>query len=148
MNDLKSQVDFTNVPKHVAVIMDGNGRWAKQQGEERLFGHAKGVESVRSALHTAKELGVQYLTLYAFSTENWSRPQAEVDGLMDILVRSIANEIDELNENGVRMLTIGDIDGLPPACSSSLKEAIENTKNNTQITLILALNYSAKWELR
>ncbi|NBR13206.1 MAG: isoprenyl transferase [Flavobacteriales bacterium] len=148
MNDLKSQVDFTNVPKHVAVIMDGNGRWAKQQGEERLFGHAKGVESVRSALHTAKELGVQYLTLYAFSTENWSRPQAEVDGLMDILVRSIANEIDELNKNGVRMLTIGDIDGLPPACSSSLKEAIENTKNNTQITLILALNYSAKWELR
>lgn len=148
MNDLKSQVDFTNVPKHVAVIMDGNGRWAKQQGEERLFGHAKGVESVRSALHTAKELGVQYLTLYAFSTENWSRPQAEVDGLMDILVRSIANEIDELNENGVRMLTIGDIDGLPQACSSSLKEAIENTKNNTQITLILALNYSAKWELR
>lgn len=148
MNDLKTQVDFSNVPKHVAVIMDGNGRWAKQQGEERLFGHAKGVESVRSALHTAKELGVQYLTLYAFSTENWSRPQAEVDGLMDILVRSISNEIDELNENGVRMLAIGDIDGLPPACSISLKGAIENTKNNTEITLILALNYSAKWELR
>jgi undecaprenyl diphosphate synthase len=148
MNDLKTQVDFSNVPKHVAVIMDGNGRWAKQQGEERLYGHAKGVESVRSALHTAKELGVQYLTLYAFSTENWSRPQAEVDGLMDILVRSISNEIDELNENGVRMLAIGDIDGLPPACSISLKEAIEDTKNNTEITLILALNYSAKWELR
>lgn len=148
MNDLKTQVDFSNVPKHVAVIMDGNGRWAKQQGEERLFGHAKGVESVRSALHTAKELGVQYLTLYAFSTENWSRPQAEVDGLMDILVRSISNEIDELNENGVRMLAIGDIDGLPPACSISLKGAIEDTKNNTEITLILALNYSAKWELR
>lgn len=148
MNDLKAQVDFSNVPKHVAVIMDGNGRWAKQQGEERLFGHAKGVESVRSALHTAKELGVQYLTLYAFSTENWSRPQAEVDGLMDILVRSISNEIDELNEKGVRMLAIGDIDGLPPACSISLKEAIEDTKNNTEITLILALNYSAKWELR
>jgi undecaprenyl diphosphate synthase len=128
--------------------MDGNGRWAKQQGEERLYGHAKGVESVRSALHTAKELGVKYLTLYAFSTENWSRPQAEVDGLMDILVRSISNEIDELNENGVRMLAIGDIDGLPPACSISLKEAIEDTKNNTEITLILALNYSAKWELR
>lgn len=148
MNDLKSLVDFSNVPKHVAVIMDGNGRWAKQQGEERLYGHAKGVESVRSALHTAKELGVKYLTLYAFSTENWSRPQAEVDGLMDILVRSISNEIDELNENGVRMLAIGDIDGLPPACSISLKEAIEDTKNNTEITLILALNYSAKWELR
>jgi undecaprenyl diphosphate synthase len=141
MEDLKSLVDLNNIPKHVAVIMDGNGRWAKQHGEARLFGHANGVDS-------ANEIGVKYLTLYAFSTENWNRPQEEVDGLMDILVHSITNEMEELNENGVRFSTIGDIDGLPINCGKSLKEAIETTKNNTDITLILALNYSAKWEIR
>jgi undecaprenyl diphosphate synthase len=148
MEDLKSLVDLNNIPKHVAVIMDGNGRWAKQHGEARLFGHANGVDSVRAILKAASEIGVKYLTLYAFSTENWNRPQEEVDGLMDILVHSITNEMEELNENGVRFTTIGDIDGLPINCATSLKEAIETTKNNTDITLILALNYSAKWEIR
>jgi undecaprenyl diphosphate synthase len=148
MEDLKSLVDLNNIPKHVAVIMDGNGRWAKQHGEARLFGHANGVDSVRAILRAANEIGVKYLTLYAFSTENWNRPQEEVDGLMDILVHSITNEMEELNENGVKFTAIGDIDGLPVKCANSLKEAIETTKNNTDITLILALNYSAKWEIR
>lgn len=148
MEDLKSLVDLNNIPNHVAIIMDGNGRWAKQHGEARLFGHANGVDSVRAVLRSATEIGVKYLTLYAFSTENWNRPQEEVDGLMDILVHSITNEMEELNENGVRFTTIGDIDGLPPRCAESLINAIEITKNNTEITLILALNYSAKWEIR
>jgi len=148
MEDLKSLVDLNNIPNHVAIIMDGNGRWAKQHGEARLFGHANGVDSVRAVLRSATEIGVKYLTLYAFSTENWNRPQEEVDGLMDILVHSITNEMEELNENGVRFTTIGDIDGLPPRCAESLIKAIEITKNNTEITLILALNYSAKWEIR
>ena len=148
MEDLKSLVDLNNIPKHVAVIMDGNGRWAKQHGEARLFGHANGVDSVRVILKAARELGVEFLTLYAFSTENWNRPQEEVDGLMDLLVHSITNEMDELNENGVRLTAIGDIEGLPTNCASSLKDAILTTKNNKDITLILALNYSSKWEIR
>jgi undecaprenyl diphosphate synthase len=148
MEDLKSLVDLKNIPKHVAVIMDGNGRWAKQQGEARLFGHLKGVDSVRSTLKAAKEVGVEFLTLYAFSTENWSRPQEEVDGLMDLLVQSITNELSELNENGVRLKAIGNIDGMPTKCALSLKHAIEKTTNNKEITLILALNYSSKWEIR
>jgi len=148
MEDLKSLVDLNNIPKHVAVIMDGNGRWAKQHGEARLYGHLNGVDSVRTTLKAAREIGVEYLTLYAFSTENWSRPQEEVDGLMDILVHSITNEMEEMNENGVKFKTIGDIEGLPLRCANSLKEAIETTKNNTDITLILALNYSSKWEIR
>ena len=148
MEDLKSLVDLNNIPKHVAVIMDGNGRWAKQHGEARLFGHANGVDSVRAILKAARELGVEFLTLYAFSTENWNLPQEEVDGLMDLLVHSITNEMDELNENGVRLTAIGDIEGLPTNCASSLKDAILTTKNNKDITLILALNYSSKWEIR
>ena len=148
MEDLKSLVDLNNIPKHVAVIVDGNGRWAKQHGEARLFGHANGVDSVRAILKAARELGVEFLTLYAFSTENWNRPQEEVDGLMDLLVHSITNEMDELNENGVRLTAIGDIEGLPTNCASSLKDAILTTKNNKDITLILALNYSSKWEIR
>jgi undecaprenyl diphosphate synthase len=148
MEDLKSLVDLNNIPKHVAVIMDGNGRWAKQQGEARLYGHLNGVDSVRATIRAAREIGVEYLTLYAFSTENWNRPKEEVDGLMDILVHSITNEMEEMNENGVKFKTIGDIDGLPDNCSNSLKGAIETTKNNKEITLILALNYSAKWEIR
>lgn len=148
MEDLKSLVDLNNIPKHVAVIMDGNGRWAKQHGEARLFGHANGVDSVRAILKAARELGVEFLTLYAFSTENWNRPQEEVDGLMDLLVHSITNEMEELNENGVRLTAIGDIDGLPMKCANSLKDAILTTKENKDITLILALNYSAKWEIR
>jgi undecaprenyl diphosphate synthase len=127
--------------------MDGNGRWAKQQGQDRLFGHASGVESVRSTIKSAREFGVEYLTLYAFSTENWNRPKEEVDALMDLLVQSIANEVDELDENNIRLITIGDESKLPEDCQKSLMWAKEKTKNNKELTLILALNYSARWEI-
>lgn len=127
--------------------MDGNGRWAKKQGEMRLFGHNVGVESVREVLKGAKELGVKYLTLYAFSTENWNRPKEEVDGLMDLLVRTIAGEVKELHDSGVRLQTIGDTNGLPVGCQDELLSAIEHTKENSEITLVLALNYSSKWEI-
>ncbi len=147
MSDLPEELNINKIPQHVAVIMDGNGRWAKQRGQNRLEGHAMGVDSVRTTLKAAREIGVSFLTLYAFSTENWSRPKEEVDGLMDLLVQSIANEMDELNENGVKLAAIGDIDGLPEKCAESLKKAIVETSSNKEITLILALNYSAKWEL-
>ena len=145
--DYLSKIDLTKTPKHVAIIMDGNGRWAKKQGHLRLYGHNFGVESIRETLKAAKELKIQYLTLYAFSTENWNRPKEEVDGLMDLLVKSLANEIKELSDTGVRLLTIGDIEGLPAACQAELQESIELTKNNKEITLVLALNYSARWEI-
>jgi undecaprenyl diphosphate synthase len=147
MSDLKENLDFNNIPSHVAIIMDGNGRWAKKHGQERLFGHLNGVDSVRESLKAATEIGVKYLTLYAFSTENWSRPKEEVDGLMNLLVESITNEIDELDENGVRLHAIGNIKELPSNCYSSLKTAISRTKKNDKINLILALNYSSKWEI-
>lgn len=144
---LEAKIDKTNIPKHIAIIMDGNGRWAKQQGQDRLFGHSSGVESVRSTIKACRELGVQFLTLYAFSTENWNRPKEEVDGLMDLLVQSIANEVDELNENGIRLITIGDESQLPNHCQESLGWAREKTKENRELTLLLALNYSARWEI-
>jgi undecaprenyl diphosphate synthase len=142
-----SKIDISKAPKHIAIIMDGNGRWAKKQGHERLYGHNFGVESVRETLKAAKQLKVQYLTMYAFSTENWNRPKDEVDGLMDLLVRSIAAEVGELMENGVRLMTIGDTEGLPEACRNELMEAIQQTKDNSEITLVLALNYSSRWEI-
>lgn len=142
-----SQIDLNRVPEHVAIIMDGNGRWAKQQGEMRLFGHNIGVESVRRTLKAAQQLKVKYLTLYAFSTENWNRPKEEVDGLMELLVRTIAGEVDELNASGVRLKAIGDIKGLPDAAQQELAVAIKKTESNTTITLVLALNYSARWEI-
>lgn len=145
--DYLSKIDISKSPKHIAIIMDGNGRWAKKQGHERLYGHNFGVESVRETLKAAKVLKVQYLTMYAFSTENWNRPKEEVDGLMDLLVRSIAAEVDELMESGVRLMTIGNTAGLPDACQKELQEAMEQTKNNTEISLVLALNYSARWEI-
>jgi undecaprenyl diphosphate synthase len=145
--DLLSQIDLKNTPKHIAIIMDGNGRWAKKQGHMRLFGHNTGVESVREVLKAAKELKVTHLTLYAFSTENWNRPKAEVDGLMDLLVRTIAGEVQELDDSGVCLQAIGDIEGLPDACRGELKQAMAQTSNNTDINLVLALNYSARWEI-
>jgi undecaprenyl diphosphate synthase len=144
---LLEQIDKTNTPQHIAIIMDGNGRWAQKQGHMRLYGHNFGVESVRETLKAAKELNVRYLTLYAFSTENWNRPKEEVDGLMDLLVRSLAAELRELSSSGVRLLTIGDTDGLPVHCQEELNESMEFTKDNKEITLILALNYSARWEI-
>lgn len=144
---LKSQVNTEKCPQHVAIIMDGNGRWAQKQGEMRLFGHNSGVEAVRDVLKGCVDVGVKYLTLYAFSTENWNRPKDEVDGLMNLLVETISNEVTELNENGVRLLSIGDEVGLPDACRLELQKAKDATQNNTKIDLILAINYSARWEI-
>ncbi len=143
----KDQILKGNVPEHVAVIMDGNGRWAKEQGEDRVFGHISGVHSVREVLKSAAKIGVKYLTLYTFSTENWNRPQEEVDALMDLLVNTIVGEVDDLNKNGVRLLTIGDESALPSSCSGAMQNAIEETANNTTITLVLALSYSSRWEI-
>ncbi len=147
MTDLIENIIPEKIPKHIAIIMDGNGRWANEKGQARLFGHVSGVESVRETVKTGIELGVSYLTLYAFSTENWKRPKEEVDGIMDLLITSIANETEEFNKNGVRLLTIGEINELPKQCATSLNNAIELTKENSKLTLILALNYSAKWEI-
>lgn len=147
MNLEKIDINPSNIPRHIALIMDGNGRWAKQRGEHRLFGHTKGVDAVREVLKAAKSFGVEYLTLYAFSTENWNRPQQEVDGLMSLLVDSITNELPELQKQGVKLQVIGDFKGLPETCQVSLSEGMESTKHNTEITLVLALNYSAKWEI-
>lgn len=146
MSDL-NHIDLKAIPEHIAIIMDGNGRWAKSQGQDRIFGHTKGVDAVRETLRAAADLKVKFLTLYAFSTENWNRPKEEVEGLMNLLVMSLANELDELNENGVRLQAIGNIKGLPKECQESLEEAIIQTRNNTSITLVLALNYSSKWEI-
>jgi undecaprenyl diphosphate synthase len=145
--DLLSKIDLNNTPEHIAIIMDGNGRWAKKQGHMRLYGHNIGVESVREVLKAAKELKVKFLTLYAFSTENWNRPKEEVDGLMDLLVRTIASEVQELHDSGVSLKAIGDLEGLPNDCNVELQQAIEKTKNNTDINLVLALNYSSRWEM-
>lgn len=144
---LRGRINAERVPQHIAIIMDGNGRWAEQQGEHRVMGHANGVRSVREALLAATEIGVKYLTLYAFSTENWKRPTAEVEALMDLLVRTVIGELEELHTNGVRLNTIGDIESLPENCRKTLQEAIEATKNNDRITITLALSYSARWEL-
>ncbi len=145
--NLLEQINTGNTPKHIAIIMDGNGRWAKKQGHERLYGHSIGVESVRAALNAATKTGVKFLTIYAFSTENWSRPQEEIDGLMNLLVHTIANEVNELNANGVKLSSIGHVSGLPNDCQLELATAIDATKNNTTIELIIALNYSSRWEI-
>lgn len=145
MNDFF--LDKNNIPEHVAIIMDGNGRWAKQKGEMRIFGHTNGVESVRESLTAAAEIGVKYLTLYAFSTENWNRPKEEVAALMDLLVKAIYDEVEELNEKGVKLETIGNTSILPVSCRDALTKAKYRTKDNNKITLILALSYSSRWEI-
>ncbi len=144
---LREKIDPARIPAHVAIIMDGNGRWAKQHGEHRVVGHANGVRSVREALVGATEIGIGHLTLYAFSTENWNRPKDEVDALMDLLVRTVLDEVEELNEKGVRLHAIGDLESLPQNCRTILLQAIELTRGNTRITLTLALSYSARWEI-
>jgi undecaprenyl diphosphate synthase len=144
---LKDNIAKDRVPKHVAVIMDGNGRWAKNHGEARVYGHMNGVNSVRESLTAAGEIGVRYLTLYAFSTENWDRPIEEVSALMDLLVQTIVKEIDELQERQVRLRAIGDLSSLPAQCRKTLVDAMERTKHNDRITVILALSYSARWEI-
>jgi len=145
--DLNKEIDVTRVPRHIAIIMDGNGRWAKKQGQERLFGHTSGVDAVRDTVKACQRLGVKYLTLYTFSTENWNRPKDEVNGLMELMVKTIINELPDLMKNGVRIRTIGDLDGLPKGAHDEMLLAIEQTKKNASLQLILALNYSGKWEL-
>lgn len=147
MSEIKSLIIPDKVPRHIAIIMDGNGRWAKQKGIPRVLGHRSGVKSVREVTEAAAEIGVEYLTLYAFSTENWNRPPAEVTALMTLLVETIKGEIRDLNKNKVRLMAIGDIEALPPKTYKTLIDGIEQTKNNERITLVLALNYSAKWEI-
>ena len=142
-----SQLKKDKVPQHIAIIMDGNGRWAKQQGEDRIFGHHEGVNSVREIVEAAAEVGVKYLTLYAFSTENWNRPKEEVDALMELLVATISLETPQLNKNGVKLEAIGNLKSLPESCYNELQTSINTTKNNTRLTLILALSYSSKWEI-
>jgi undecaprenyl diphosphate synthase len=147
MTDLVSQIDPNKVPRHIAIIMDGNGRWAKSKGMPRVLGHRSGVKSVRNVTEAAAQIGVEYLTLYAFSTENWNRPPAEVNALMSLLVETIKEEIRDLNKNGVRLMAIGNIEALPSPTLKALREGIEQTKDNKRVTLVLALNYSAKWEI-
>jgi undecaprenyl diphosphate synthase len=142
-----NQINKDKVPQHIAIIMDGNGRWAKQQGEDRIFGHHEGVNSVREIVEAAAEAGVKYLTLYAFSTENWNRPKDEVDALMELLVATISMETPRLNKNGVKLEAIGNLESLPKNCYNELQESINTTKNNTTLTLVLALSYSSKWEI-
>jgi undecaprenyl diphosphate synthase len=143
----KENIDINNLPRHIAVIMDGNGRWAKRKGAARIFGHRNAIQAVKDVTEGCGELGIKYLTLYAFSTENWGRPKEEVDGLMELLVNTLKKEINSLHENQVRLKTIGDIGHLPMACQDNLKEAIEATKQNNGLTLILALSYSGRWEI-
>ena len=134
-------------PEHIAIIMDGNGRWAEEHGKERVFGHRNGVEAVRSVIEGAGEVGVKYLTLYAFSTENWNRPKEEVDALMELLIKAIQNELNNLMKNNVRLQAIGNIASLPQNCKNELHDAIEKTSTNTGLTVVLALSYGGRWEI-
>ncbi len=144
---LKDNLIAEKLPRHIAIIMDGNGRWAKEKGKDRLFGHYNGVESVRNIVEGCAELGIGYLTLYAFSTENWDRPKDEVTGLMELLVKTIRSEVATLNKNNIRLHVIGNIDMLPKDARNELDEACDETKNNSGLNLIMALSYSSRWEI-
>ncbi len=145
--DLIAKINTDNLPKHIAIIMDGNGRWAQKQGHERVFGHQKGVDAVREVVEASVELGVKFLTLYAFSTENWARPQDEVNALMHLLVVSLNNELKTFNDNGVRLRTIGNTDCLDQEVKKELDQTIEKTAKNNKMDLVLALSYSGRWEI-
>ncbi len=147
MASFKEHIDPTNLPQHIAVIMDGNGRWAKKKGAMRIFGHRNAVKAVRDVTEGCGELGIKYLTLYAFSTENWSRPKDEVDGLMELLVNTLKQEIKTLMDNQIKLITIGETSNLPDDCRKNLEWATQATKSNNGLTLILALSYSGRWEL-
>lgn len=140
-------LDKNNIPKHIAIIMDGNGRWAKTKGKARIFGHRNALDAVRDSIEGAAELGVKYLTLYAFSTENWNRPKLEVKALFELLVNAIHKEVPTLNKNNIRLRAIGDLESLPINCQRELKSAMAATKNNSKMEVILALSYSARWEI-
>ena len=141
------EIDATNLPKHIAITMDGNGRWAKSKGKLRVFGHKNGVKSVRDTVEGAAEIGIEYLTLYAFSSENWNRPEREVNALMTLLVSAINKETKTLMDNNIRLSTIGNINKLPSKAQKELQEAIIKTKDNTRMTLVLALSYSGRGEI-
>lgn len=145
--DLKKKIDLARVPNHIAIIMDGNGRWAKEKGHDRLYGHYHGVESVRNILEGCADLNIKYLTLYTFSTENWDRPKDEIDGLMELLVDTVRNEVETLNKNNIKLHVIGDTDTLPAYAKKELEEALAETSRNNKFNLILALSYSSRWEL-
>ncbi|MDP7567583.1 MAG: isoprenyl transferase [Flavobacteriales bacterium] len=141
------EIDKTNLPKHIAITMDGNGRWAKTKGKLRVFGHKNGVKAVRDTVEAAAEIGIEFLTLYAFSTENWNRPESEVNALMTLLVSAINKETKTLMDNNIRLSTIGDTESLPSKAKKELLQAIEKTKNNSRMTLVLALSYSGRWDI-
>lgn len=147
MQELLDKIDKTRLPKHVAIIMDGNGRWAQEKGQDRLYGHFHGVESVRNIVEGAAELGIEYLTLYAFSTENWDRPAYEVTGLMELLVDTIKKEAADLKKNNIKLHVIGDLNMLPENARNQLLEVLADTKTNTGMNLVMALSYSSRWEL-
>ena len=148
MNNLKYDIDLEKMPTHIAIIMDGNGRWAKSRFLPRTAGHKAGVETIRKVVKEADRLGLQYLTLYAFSTENWKRPKLEVDALMNLLVTYLKNEIDELHKNNVKLTAVGDFEKLPEACVKELHSAMDKTKDNTGVHLNLALNYGGRNDIR
>jgi undecaprenyl diphosphate synthase len=147
MESFKDRLDKNNIPKHVAIIMDGNGRWAEKHGKARVFGHENGVESVRSVVEGAGEIGIHYLTLYAFSTENWERPKNEVNALMELLVQAIEMETESLKKNNVRLSTIGNMDAMPTKVKEKLEGCIRFLDSNTGLNLVIALSYSSKWEI-
>lgn len=147
MSSYKEKIDVARLPRHIAIIMDGNGRWAQERGYDRIFGHQNGVTSVRETTEAAAEIGIEYLTLYAFSTENWSRPQSEVDALMELLIDTIEKETPTLNKNNVRLMAIGDLSRLPGNAGEKLQRCIASTSGNSGLGLVLALSYSSRWEI-
>ncbi|MBN2173222.1 MAG: isoprenyl transferase [Bacteroidales bacterium] len=147
MTTWKDKIDLDRLPKHIAIIMDGNGRWAKQRGKLRTFGHSHGVKAVRETAEAAAEIGIRFLTLYAFSTENWNRPQSEVNALMKLLVKTIHRETKTLHDNDIRLLAIGDLDSLPDVTYRELNDAIKETSDHKRMSMILALSYSSRWEI-
>lgn len=144
---INQKLDKNNIPQHVAIIMDGNGRWAKKQNKERFFGHKEGAEAAKDIAEAASKNGVKYLTLYAFSKENWNRPQDEVHSLMGLLIQGVSENLDQLNELNIKLKTIGDFENLPDNVKESVTKATKATKNNTGLTLIIALNYGSRWEM-
>lgn len=146
--EMKELLDKSKIPNHIAVIMDGNGRWAQKKGAMRIFGHKNAITAVRETIEGAAELGLKYLTLYAFSTENWSRPQDEINALMELLVDTITKEVPNMMENNIRLVTIGHLPSLPPGCKKKLEETKELTANNTGLTVVLAISYSGRWEIQ
>ena len=142
-----TELDQKNLPRHISIIMDGNGRWAKTKGKSRIFGHKNGVISVKETVEYAAKIGIKFLSLYAFSTENWQRPKKEISGLMSLLISTIKMETKTLMKNNIKLTSIGDVKMLPLKCQNELQESIKKTKNNTKMNLILALSYSSRWEI-